>query len=411
MTHDWNRGKGAPEPSMTPPELDDETLRDGLQSPSALQPPLDEKIRFLHILADIGIQAADIGLPAAGARTEEEVTELAREISTNRLPIVPNCAARTLEGDVEAVIRAAESSGQEIEAAIFLGSSPIRSEVERWDLESLLRMTRESVGLAVRNGLPVMFVTEDSTRSHPRILDAVYSEALEAGAGRLCIADTAGASTPEGAARIVAFLRGVLEKRGARNIRLDWHGHMDRGLGLACALSAVGAGIDRLHGSGLGVGERVGNVPMDLLIVNLKLAGLWEGALVPLKDYVRWVSKQTGTPIPRRYPAFGSDAYRTATGVHASAIRKAMKREDPELTGLMYSSVSASWFGFRQMVEVGPMSGRSNVLCWLESRGIQETTDLVESILGSAKEARRTLTEEEILEIVRRAQAGKGRPT
>ncbi|MGH2443553.1 MAG: 2-isopropylmalate synthase, partial [Chloroflexota bacterium] len=257
LIYDWNvEGKDqAPKPG--PVELDDETLRDGLQSPSVRTPTVDEKIRILHYIDALGIQSANIGLPGAGPRVKDDVIRLAREIREQRLRIFPNCAARTLRVDIEPIIEASEVAGIPIEVAVFIGSSPIRQFAERWDLDRMLRHTREAVEYAVDAGLPVMFVTEDTTRARPETLRQLYTAAIEAGAQRLCLADTVGHIAPEGVWNIVNFVRSVVAESGA-SVQIDWHGHNDRGLALINSLTAVYAGANRVHGTALGIGERVG---------------------------------------------------------------------------------------------------------------------------------------------------------
>ncbi len=402
LIYDWNRDEA--EGAAPPPDhidLDDETLRDGLQNPSVVSPPLEEKVRFLHLISDLGITGVSIGLPAAGSKAEEETLRLAKEIQDSKLPLFPNCAARTVVKDVEAVLRISDRSGLKVEAAIFLGSSPIRHQVEQWDLDFLLRKIEESVGLARRAGVPVMFVTEDTTRSRPEILEALYSKALDVGATRLCIADTVGAADRRGTDRVVRFLKKLTRDRGFDDVDVDWHGHRDRGLGLANSLTALDAGADRVHGAGLGIGERIGNTPIDLLIVNLKLRGWWKRDVRRLTEYVDWTSVNLNVPIPDDYPVFGKNAFRTQAGVHASAILKAMKHGEPELASKVYSSIDASWFGFEQIIDVGPMSGTSNVQFWLMRHGLEESPGLVEAILDKAKKSSCILSDMEILQLVR----------
>ena len=397
LIHDWNRAAG---PDMRPVrprvELDDETLRDGLQSPSVRSPSLQDKLRILHEIAALGIESADIGLPGAGPHVVRQVEALAREIVEARLPIFPNCAARTVLADIRPIVEVSQRVGIAIEASCFIGSSPIRQYAEGWELERMLRLVEEAVGFAVGEGLPVMFVTEDTTRAAPEDLRRLYTVAVETGAKRVCIADTVGHATPNGARNVVRFIRGVVDATG-EDVKVDWHGHEDRGLSVINALAAAEAGADRLHGTALGIGERVGNCPMDQLLVNMQLLGWFDRDLTSLPDYCRLVSEATGVPLPDNYPVVGRDAFRTATGVHAAAIAKARQRGEDWLADRVYSSVPASLIGRKQVIEVGPMSGESNVVCWLRERGIEPEPELVRSIFERAKESDRVLEEGEIL--------------
>lgn len=399
LIYDWNLAGERRPPHQVAVELDDETLRDGLQSPSVRTPSLDDKVRILHLMAGLGIQAANIGLPGAGPAVRRDVQRLAREIRDARLPIAPNCAARTLRVDIDPILEAAEVAGVPIEAAVFIGSSPIRQYAEGWTVETMLAHTLDAVEYAVKHGLPVMYVTEDSTRAHPDTLRRLYTAAIEAGAERVCLCDTVGHSTPEGVWNLVTFIASVV-REGGRQVSIDWHGHNDRGLGLINSLTAAVAGVDRVHGTALGIGERVGNTSIDQLLVNFRLLGWIDTDLRSLGEYCDLVAHATGVPIPPSYPVLGRDAFRTATGVHAAAVVKALRRGDVWLADRVYSGVPAEQFGRAQIIEIGPMSGQSNVTYWLESRGIDPDPALVERIFTACKESAGLLEEREIHTIV-----------
>ncbi len=404
LIYDWNGAEG-PHSFLRPVEFDDETLRDGLQSPSVKDPPIERKIELLHLMARLGIQSANIGLPGAGPRAEEDALRLAKEIASAKLPIRPNCAARTMVRDIEPIVRISQKSGIAVEASTFIGSSPIRIYTERWSLEKLLDHTRKAVTFAVKENLPVMYVTEDTTRAHPDALKALYGEAIECGASRLCISDTVGHAVPNGVRSLVRFVRGIVERSG-KDIKIDWHGHSDRGTALLNAIEAIEAGVTRVHGTALGVGERCGNLPIDILLVNLKLLGWIDNDLSALNEYCRLASASLEVEIPPNYPVFGRDAFRTATGVHAAAVIKALHRGDVELADWVYSGVPAGMFGRRQRIDVGPMSGASNVHYWLEAHGFDADEQLVASILEAAKASNTTLTDREIQRIIESRKGG-----
>lgn len=397
--HDWDDCGGSTPKARSPgeryAEVHDETLRDGLQCPSAKNPPLQAKRDFLHILVRMGVNSVDIGLPASGPHARKDTLCLAEEIERGRLPIEAKCAARTVEADVRSIVEISQRAGISIYVAIFIGSSAVRQFVEGWDLTFLLKATRDCISLAVREGLPVIFVTEDTTRARPDVVRELYSAALDCGARRVCIADTVGCATPAAAKNLVSFIRGIIAESG-EDVRLDWHGHNDRGLGLMTALVALEAGADRLHGSALGLGERVGNTPLDLLLVNLKLMGRWAGDLAPLTDYVEWVERWTGVQIPWNYPIFGRDAYRTSTGIHAAAILKALGQGHEDLADLVYSAIPPSWFGKQQIIEVGPMSGESNVIFWLKRHNLEPSKEKIGTVMRLAKASNHTLSDDEI---------------
>src|SRR3954466_6981205 len=393
LIYDWNK-TDAPRPSVV--LLDDETLRDGLQSPSVRCPSIEEKLRILHLIDRLGGDTADSGLPGAGPHVVRDVERLAREIVDQRLAVAANCAARTLEADIRPIAEISQRVGLSIECCTFIGSSPLRQYAEGWTLDQLLKLTEEAVSFAVKEGLPVMYVTEDTTRADPDTLRALYSTAIRAGARRVCIADTVGHSTPHGAAAVVRLIGRVVEEWGG-GVGIDWHGHRDRDFAVVNTLAALDAGATRLHGAAIGIGERVGNTPMDLLLTNLVLMGFIERDLSALCEYCDTVSAATGVPIPANYPVVGRDAFRTATGVHAAAVIKAFRKQDAALIDAVYSGVPASLVGREQQIDVGPMSGKSNVVFWLERHGYTATDELVDRIFSRAKASATVLTEAEIV--------------
>ncbi len=400
LIYDWNRASGLELQPRFRVELDDETLRDGLQSPSVRNPTIEEKLEILHLIASVGVDGINVGLPAAGPRVFADTLRLAEEISQQRLPLNPNAAARTVVADIEPIVEISQRAGIAVEVAAFIGSSPIRQYAEAWNLDRMLRLTEQAVSFATRHGLPVMYVTEDTTRANPDDLRRLYTTAVEAGARRVCVADTVGHATPEGARTVVRFVRRVVAAT-SEDVKVDWHGHQDRGLGVANALAAASAGASRLHGTILGVGERVGNAQIDQLLVNLELLGWSDRNLSRLAELCHRVAATTGVPFPDNYPIFGQDAFRTATGVHAAAIIKARNKGEAWLADRVYSSIPAALVGCRQIIEIGPMSGESNVIYWLQENGYPADKELVRLIFERAKDAPSVLREGELHEICR----------
>ena len=399
LIYDWNADSAVEPPVVM---LDDETLRDGLQSPSVRTPEIDQKIDLLRRMDALGIETANIGLPGAGPQVAADVERLARAIAELRLAIRANCAARTMAADISPIADIVQRTGVPIECCAFIGSSPIRQYTEGWTLEYLQKTTEEAVAFAVREGLRVMYVTEDTTRADPASLRALFTTAIRAGASRLCVADTVGHATPNGARAVVRFARSVLAELGS-DAGIDWHGHNDRGLGVAAALAALEAGATRLHGCVLGIGERSGNTPIDLLLVNLVLMGYIDRDLTSLPAYCEAVAHACDVPIPANYPVTGADAFRTATGVHAAALVKAYRKNDRALADAVYAAVPANVVGRSQQIDIGPMSGKSNVIYWLESRGLAATEEIVDRIFSAAKRSNRTLSEEQIRAIIEKA--------
>src|SRR6201993_3853943 len=393
--HDWNQASTPLIPAGTHVLMNDETLRDGLQNPSVHDPSIPEKIEILHLMESLGIDSLNIGLPGAGPRAVEHTEALAREIVAKRMKIRANCAARTIEADIRPIAEISQRVGIAIEAATFLGSSPIRRLVEDWTVDHLERTTEKAVKFAVAHGLPAMYVTEDTVRTDPETIQRLYKTAIRSGARAIVLWDTVAHATPEGAYSLVKFAIEKVVKPSGEKIRVDWHGHRDRGLAIANSLAAIAAGAQQIHGVALSLGERVGNTPMELLLVNLRLMGLRKNDLSYLRAYCEKIAKATHTTIPPNYPVFGRDAFRTATGVHAAAIIKAIRNHDRKLADAVYSGVPAHLFGLEQIVEVGPMSGKSNVSYWLARHGIPETEELVNRIFEAAKQSPRMLTDEE----------------
>jgi isopropylmalate/homocitrate/citramalate synthase len=401
LIYDWNEGDETPSrPHDRRIEFDDETLRDGLQSPSVKDPSIEEKIRILHLMDELGIDTADIGLPGAGAHVVKTVRRLAEEIRDSKLSIQANCAARTHENDIRPIAEISQQVGIPIEACTFIGSSPIRQYAEEWDIDWLVETTVKAVKFAVKENLPVMMVTEDTIRAKPQDIERLYTAAIEAGANRVCVCDTVGHATPWGARNLVRFVRTIVARVNPE-VKVDWHGHSDRGLGVINTIAALEAGADRVHGCALGIGERVGNTPLDLLMVNLRLMGWIENDLRKLPEYVKTVSDATGVPLVDQYPVFGRDAFRTGTGVHAAAIIKARRKGSDWLADRVYSGVPAETFGLRQIIEVGPMCGLSNVQHWLAEHGYPEDEALAGEIFSRAKASDRILSDEELHTAVR----------
>ena len=397
LIYDWNRADTFPARPTRRIQFDDETLRDGLQSPAVTNPSIEDKIEILHLMDQLGIDTADLGLPGAGPFHMAHIEELAKEIERSKLGIHANVACRTVVSDVEPVLDLINKVSTPIEVCCFIGSSRIRSYTEDWSLDRMLRSTEECLSFCRDKGLTTMYVTEDTTRAHPDVLEKLYGMAIDLGAKRLCFCDTCGHSTPDGVRALIHWARDLVKRKAPdRNIGIDWHGHEDRGLGVANTIAAIEAGADRVHGSAIGIGERSGNAAMDLILVNLKLLGWIDNDLSKLGDYCNAVARAVKVEIPHNYPVFGTDAFETATGVHAAAVIKALRKGETRLANLVYSGVPADEFGLAQRIRIGPMSGRSNVTYWLENKGVKPTDELVEKLLDAAKNSPRLLEDDEI---------------
>ena len=400
LIYDWNKHKGLKLHHQKNLQLDDETLRDGLQSPSVTDPPITEKLELLELMEQLRIDSADVGLPGSGPRAQADITAMAKHIADNKMKIRPNCAVRTVKADITPLIEISQKVGYPIEACTFIGSSPIRQYAEGWTLDTMTKLTEEAVSYAVDNGLPVMYVTEDTTRADPRILTRLYTTAINAGARRICVCDTVGHVNPTGVNHLMKFIRNLVQKTNPK-VKIDWHGHSDRGLAIPNTMAAIAQGVHRVHATALGIGERVGNTPMDLLLINLRLEGVFRRDLSMLARYCRLAAKACNVTIPPNYPVMGQDAFRTGTGVHAAAIIKAQDKGDAWLADRVYSGVPAGMVGLKQIIEIGFMSGVSNIAYWLKVRGIKPEEKLVDEIFRAAKQHNRILTDEEVEELVK----------
>ncbi|MEC7585019.1 MAG: LeuA family protein [Planctomycetota bacterium] len=394
LIHDWNEQGSVPAPQR-PIQFDDETLRDGLQSPTVRDPGLDDKFELLELMDRLGIHTANIGLPGAGGRPRQDILAMARYMADQKLTIRPNVACRTVVSDIEPVVEMTQKAGIPIEVCAFIGSSAIRQFAEDWTLEMMLDHTRKALEFARSHDLPVMYVTEDTTRAHPDVIKALYTTAIELGARRLCVCDTVGHATPRGTRAVIQYVRQLADEHD-KSIGVDWHGHRDRDLGIANCLAAIEAGADRIHGSALGVGERTGNAPMDLLLVNCRLQGWIDNDLSALPEYVRTAARSLEVDIPYNYPVLGQDAFETGTGVHAAAVIKAFRKGDVPLADSVYSGVPAHMVGLEQSIRVGPMSGRSNATWVLERMGVEPSEERVEKVLQAGKSSKKMLTAEQI---------------
>jgi len=403
LMYDWNSvEKVAPLSPKKRIQFLDETLRDGIQSPSVVDPVIEDKLRLVDLANDLGIDTMDIGLPGAGKRAIEDVTVIARHIKDGKLRVKASCAARTHLNDVQAIVDISQAVGIEIEVLCFIGSSPIRQYAEDWDLQRMLKLSAEAIDLGRKYNLPVAYVTEDTTRSRPEVLTKLFTNAVEHGAQRLIVCDTVGHATPDGIHNLLRFTRSVLDGIGRPDVGIDWHGHNDRGFGVVNSIFAIEYGADRIHGTALGIGERVGNAALDQILVNLKLLGeLPDHDLTKLVLWCKTASQATRVPIHPQYPLVGTDAFRTATGVHAAAIIKAEKKGDAWLADRIYSGVPAGMFGKEQEIEIGHYSGESNVIYWLRKRGYEPKPELVAAVLAAAKRGNRVLSDDEIIAVIK----------
>ncbi len=391
LIYDWNRQSGAA-PLTCSPEVLDVTLLEAPHSPAARQPPLSERLRLLHQLDELGLDLVCLGDAGEGWA---ETLPLVSEVAESRLKVRSAVLCRNHATELERVAEASEQLGHAIHVLLQCGYSPLQEwKGEAWAAARAERM-QESVMFAVGLGLTVTLLCPDAPRAHPGWLVDTLGRALDSGAQRLALVDTTGCATPEGVARLVAFVTELCRRKGLPE-RIDWFGFNDRGLALANALTALESGASRVHASVLGLAERSGCVPLDLLLINLRLLGALDRPMEALASVCQRVAEGYQVEVLSNYPVLGKDAFRTGTGVHAAAIIKAERKGFSWLADLIYSGVPAALFGFEQLIEVGPMAGESNVLHWLARNHLEATPERVQALLAAAKSADHVLSDEEI---------------
>lgn len=391
LIYDWNQKIGNAPKTI---QVCDETLRDGLQGGVPRLPSQEEKLELLTRADALGLCEAVVGFPAQEVAYQEAIA-LCKAVQQQGLHLRLGLLGRMVEEDIKAIARIQQTSGHPVVAWLFVGCSPIRRYVEMRDVDELERLTRYGIGLATKLGLPVNFGTEDTARAEPEVVERLFRAAIESGAETVTLCDTVGHLTPTGTQRLVQHFRGFLDD-GNCDVRLDFHGHNDRGLGVANGLAAVMAGCDRIHCTLLGIGERAGNIPLDLLLVNLKIQGLWSGNLAGLNDYCTEVARVCQLTIPTNYPIFGANAFLTQAGIHASAILKAETRGEADIAALVYSGVDPHLVGLDYGIQVGPHSGHSNVRFLLLRQGFEVEDRVVSQILAKARSLNRVLCDREV---------------
>ncbi len=323
LIHDWNADGARPTRRL---ELVDETLRDGLQCPSVTDPPIEKKIEILRLMVALGIQNVDIGLPGAGGVVNQHVETLLRVIKDEKLPIRANCAARTVVRDIAPVAEIQQRVGHPLAVSMFIGSSAIRQYAENWTLDKMLQSASEALAFARKEWIPIIFVTEDTTRAHPKTIAALYNLAMDFGAKSLIACDTCGHATPSGVTRLVKYVKGLVAKRRSA-ARVEWHGHMDRGLGVINSIAAAAAGADRIHGTGLGIGERAGNTPLEEVVMAIHVHGEAMGVHTHvdtrgIHPISRKVAERSGIGVAANKAVVGRNAFRHASGIHQDGVVK-----------------------------------------------------------------------------------------
>ena len=226
---------------------------------------------------------------------------------------------------------------------IFLGINEVtrRTRVPNRSLDQVLEYIEDSVRYARSRGLRVRYTVEDASRTEPSLVARAFRTALNAGADRLCFADTVGVLEPEEVGLRIRSL-----KRAFAGVDLEVHFHDDRGLALANALAAIDAGADWVSTSVNGLGERAGITDLCLLLANLHYRGERQIVSGPaLRDISARVVEYSGTPVDARRPVTGRHAFSHTAGLHV----KAVLRDESA-----YSWISPKVFGTRTSIAGEP---------------------------------------------------------
>ncbi|MDE7432358.1 MAG: LeuA family protein [Lachnospiraceae bacterium] len=380
-------------------KVHDETLREGIQN-LGTDITLKEKKAYIDSISRLPVASICLGYPASSKKIYDEIDLLIPYIQAKKSNISISCAARTTIGDIEPIARLSQKYGCNIKVNAFIGTSQIRQYIEQWDIRHICSLVREAVNYANLNGIETCIITEDSTRTSPEILKTVYLTAIESGCKNICFCDTVGYADCTGIKKLFKFVHKEIIKNNDQ-ILIEWHGHNDRGMALENALIAALIGANMIHTTSFGIGERCGNTPLELFLLNLAVMGdiRMSDSLKMITDHCRKISELFNWQIPNNYPVWGENSFSTVSGIHAAAIYKALDMEG-NLGEKVYSFIEPSILGRHQEIKINYMSGKSNILYWMKKNMIKPDDKLVEDILKKAKTSTTPLSDETIWAII-----------
>jgi len=390
--YDWSANNGLKKCYIL-----DDTLRDGLQSVNLVSPNIDEKILLINYMINAGIDVITLSYPAMSKITEQESLIMLKHFTSVRAKVLPDFAARTLIKDIQPIVNLQEKTGIKVQAHLFIGCSALRQHIEKWNIEFIRDRIRESLYFAQQQNLQAVLVIEDGTRTDPTMLSEIVETAILYGAKGICIADTTGYADCAATKKIIEFTKHIVNNN---EIHLEWHGHNDRGLALANALTAIAEGIEVIHATSLGLGERTGNVPFEVLMANLFLYGCLDIDMKSVYEYAKATRKFTKALIAPNHPVVGDNVFTTATGTHAAAMYKAAQT-DCGLVDYVYSSIPAHVLGRKQQFEIGRMSGIASIVGKLIEMGLPQNHTIINEILEKAKKSNAILTQNELDTIIK----------
>jgi 2-isopropylmalate synthase len=402
--YSWSSQREISSPLRTPQvhvEIDDETWRDGMQgTQTERHPDTEERREYLVFAGKNGfIEHADIGFPGSGIKHRNEMVNLINSLEEKKAGITLSAAGRgSAKDDIRAILEVSSRTGYPLEGDLFLDTSEIRAKVEGWDRTEKLKSLKDNISLLKKEGLPVMFVLERATTTSPKELYDPLMMAIDLGVDRICIADTQGIITPQGVSNI---FRWVINEIGENNkdLKLDFHEHNDLGMGIANCLVAAAEGVDRLHATARGIGERAGNVNLEQLLVVLSAKGYRKTDVRKIRDFAEMSASMLGLEISKYEPIIGENSMETASGVHASAYGKSELHENlPPI----YFPFDLKDTGSKAVVKIGPSGGIANVRIFCKNElGIEEISEeKAREILDDAQKNWGILSAERVQELL-----------
>ncbi|HIQ06115.1 MAG TPA: pyruvate carboxyltransferase [Anaerolineae bacterium] len=368
--------------------IHDITLRDGEQQ-AGIVFTRDDKVRIAEALAEAGVHRIEAGMPAVSPADEAAIKEIVKRDLGPQIFAFSRCmiddVKRAVDCGVSGVVMEIPSSEHIIRYAY------------RWPLEKAIDLSIEATAFAHEQGLEVVFFPIDFTRADINwVLDLITCVADKGHMDALALVDTFGVTSPHAMQYFVRQVKARIHKR------LEAHFHMDFGLGIANTIMALAEGVEVMHTTVLGIGERAGNVPMEETVMALLTMygvdlGINYGKLYEL---ARLVQELSGQAVPSNKPVVGEGLFNVESGIIASWLRNCGYEHATELFPYRWAVVGQS----QPEVVLGKGSGLDSVKMWLERIGVRASEDEANMVLAAVKEFslshKRLLTEEDIRSIV-----------
>ena len=366
----------------------DTTLREGEQTPGAAF-SIADKVAFVQLASSIGIREMEIGTPAMGGNEIQAI----REIIDLKLPGRFLTWNRTVPADIETSL------------SLGLDSLFISTPVSDFQIQNVLRTNREQVlsrlidSLTILKGSDVYIACglQDASRSNDDFLKEVIAILEDFKVNRVRLSDTLGILTPEKTKSLVKRVQSWT------SMELEVHTHNDFGMATANALAAAESGVQYIDGTILGVGERAGNAPVEELAVALHVLYNQPSRihLHRLPELAHLVAKMIGMEIPRGKPVFGGNVFSHESGIHVAGVLRNPANYEPYPPELV---------GREREIRIGKHSGKNALLSRFQELGedVQENEIplILELVRKRAEERKRTLTDQELIELRHQAKDG-----